>query len=46
MSGTGDEWVDTSLPGSGSDFDQATADGLYLSKLNDDTLLVRLLLKS
>ena len=34
---TGDEWVDTSLPGSGSDFDQATANGLYLSKLNNDT---------
>ena len=34
---TGDEWVDTSLPGSGSDFDQATANGLYLSKLDNDT---------
>ena len=34
---TGSEWVDASQPGSGSDFDQAQADALYLSKVNDDT---------
>ena len=34
---TGDEWVDTSLPGVGSDFGQAEAEGLFLSKKVDDT---------
>ena len=34
---TGTEWVDTSLPGIGSDFGQAQADGLYLSKVSNDT---------
>ena len=35
---TGDEWVDTSLPGgSGSDFGKTQADQLYLSKVDDDT---------
>jgi len=34
---TGDEWVDVSLPGTGANFDQGTADTLYLSKVNDDT---------
>ena len=34
---TGDEWVDASQPGGGSDFGQAEADALYLSKANDDS---------
>ena len=34
---TGTEWVDTSLPGIGSDFGQTEAEGLFLSKVNDDT---------
>ena len=34
---TGEQWVDTSLPGEGVDFSQDDADKLYLSKKNDDT---------
>ena len=33
---TGDEWVDTSLPGAGSYLTTEQADDLYLSKTIDD----------
>ena len=43
---TGDEWVDTSLPGAGSYLTTEQADDLYLSKTVDDVAqLVRSLLK-